>query len=196
MKKLFELHQKITLMANEYRVLVDEGNQPKLAAYAKQKRLAVREQFTLFSDDSQKTVLATSKARNIMDISPTFDVFDSNQKLLAVFKKEFSKSLLVSTWSIYSADGQTLLFSASEKSKAVAIARRVWELVPYVSEVVPFPMRFHFSIKADGEIVGEYTKITTIRDNYALYLKENHIQSLDMRAWMVLAVLLDAMQSR
>ncbi len=94
MKKLFEVHQKITFLANEYRILKDTDDGQELAGYAKQKRLALREQFTLFSDQAQTIVLATSKSRSIMDLGPAFDVLDGNQKPLAVLKKNFKKSLL------------------------------------------------------------------------------------------------------
>lgn len=197
MKKLFELHQKITLLVNEYQILKDtpDGKQ-ELAGYARQKRLALREQFTLFANEGLTKVLATSKARSAIDLSPTFDVYDDTGKPLAVLKKEFKKSLLISTWSILDAKEKNLLFNVSEKSTAVAIGRRVWELVPYLSEFIPFPFKFHFLIKSGDQTVGEYTKIALIRDHYALHLDEKQAGKLDEKAWMVLAVLLDAMQSR
>ena len=196
MKKLFEVHQKITFFVNEYRILKDAGGQQELAAYAKQKRMALREQFTLFADSAQQKVIATSKARSIMDFSPVFDIHDDAGKSLAVIKKEFKKSLLISTWSVYDPAMKKLLFGVSEKSRAVAIARRAWEFIPIVSEAVPFPLKFHFSVQSGKQLAGEYIKTTTFRDHYALYLKENKAKTLDERAWMVLAVLLDAMQSR
>lgn len=196
MKKLFEVHQKITLLANEYRILKDADGTQSVSGYAKQKRLALREQFTLYSDESQTKIAATSKARSVMDFGPTFDIFDEAGKPLAVLKKEFKKSLLLSTWSIYDAQMKNRLFSVAEKSVGIAFARRGWEFIPFVSEVMPFPLKFHFSIKAGDKIVGEYTKIATIRDHYALNLEQSQQKRLDERAWMVMAVLLDAMQSR
>lgn len=192
MKKLFEVQQKITLIGNEYRII--KGSE--LAGYLKQKRLALREQLTLYADEQQSTILATSKARNIMDISPVFDVQDGNGKPLAVIRKEFKKSLLSSTWNIYDKDeSQKPLFTVGEKNKTIAIARRVWELIP-VETFIPFPFKFHFSIFSDNKIIGEYTKLTLFRDHYALNIEEKEISKLDEQAWMVLAVLLDAMQSR
>jgi len=197
MKKIFELHQKITFLVNEYVVLKDaDGDKQLVVGYARQKRLALREQFTLFANQNQDKVLATSKARSVIDLGPTFDVYDENGQTLGVLKKEFKKSLLISSWSIYDPAMKNLLFSVSEKSAAIAIFRRAWEFVPFVSEVLPFPLKFHFSVKSGNEVVGEYIKITTIRDHYALYLKEDKSVALDERAWMVMAVLLDAMQSR
>jgi uncharacterized protein YxjI len=191
MKKLFELHQKITLVGNEYRVLKDS----QLVGYARQKRLAIREQFMIYADTSQSNVLATSKARSVLDLGATFDVHDDKGKLLAVLKKEFAKSLISSTWSVADAGGNRL-YAISEKSLRVAIVRRLWDFIPFIGGLLPFPMRFHFIISSDGKVVGEYEKIAIIRDHYALHLDDKEIPKLDERVWMIIVVLLDAMQSR
>lgn len=166
-----------------------------IAGYAKQKRLALREQFNLFKDESQAEILASSKARSIIDLSPIFDVFDAENKILGVLKKEFKKSLVSSSWSIYDPGEKKLLFTVSEKDRFIAVLRRLWNFIPIVGEV-PFPLKFHFLIMSDGKIAGEYLKLTYVRDHYALYLKEGQSKKLDERVWMVMAVLLDAMQSR
>jgi len=115
---------------------------------------------------------------------------------LAAVKKEFGKSILNSTWSIYSDDSLSqLVFTLREKSQAVAIWRRIWGLLPYLSDV-PFPVKYHFVILDSQTVVGEYIKITRFRDRYAFYLDERYVDKLDERAWMIMAVLLDAMQSR
>lgn len=192
MKKLFEVHQKLTVLANEYRIFKDD----QLAAYVKQKRFALREQFTLYGDEQQSTILATSKARQVMDLSPAFDVLDSNGKHLGVIKKEFKKSLFSSTWTIYYDEQlEKPAFKVTEKNTTIAVLRRLWELLPFV-DMVPFPMRFHFSILDGDKTAGEYQKLTWVRDHYALHLDETYQTELDERVWMILAVLLDAMQSR
>ena len=178
-------------MVNEYRVIKDA----QTIGYAKQKRLALREQFTIFKDESQKEVLATSKARTIIDLGPTFDVLDANSKTLGVIKKDFKKSLLSSSWSIYDPKNEKLLFHITEKNQAIAIIRRLWNLIPFANEI-PFFIKFHFSILSGNKIVGEYTKLTSIKDHYALFLEESYEDKVELRVWMIAAVLLDAMQSR
>lgn len=198
MKKIFEVHQKITLMVNEYRVLKDSDlSVQQTEGYVKQKRFALREQFSLFKDETQKEVVASSKARTIMDVSAVNDIFDAKSQHIAAIKKDFRKSLLRSTWQIYDPEIKNVLFTLSEKSKPIALFRRIWELAPYASDF-PFPIKYHFVIK-EGEtenIVGEYIKITRYRDHYALYLEESAEKSLPVQAWMIMAVLLDALQSR
>lgn len=196
MKKLFELHQKITFLVNEYRILEDSpGGEQTLIGYAKQKRLTLREKFTIFKDESQTEVVATSTARSVIDLGAIYDIADGSEKPLAAVKKEFGKSLLNSTWTVYDASVTNALFSLREKSQAMAIFRRLWELLPYVSDV-PFPIKYHFVILSGDQLAGEYIKITRFRDHYAFYIDEQFEDAIDNRVWMIVAVLLDAMQSR
>ncbi|MBX4197003.1 hypothetical protein KW801_00395 [Candidatus Saccharibacteria bacterium] len=196
MKKLFELHQKITLLVNEYHVLVDgPDGQQQTAGFVKQKRFALREQFSLYKDESQQEVVASSKARSVLDFGAIYDVFDSKNQPIAALKKDFKRSLLISTWQVYDAQMKTPLFTLHEKSQFMAIFRRLWELLPYLNDF-PFPIKYHFVIKSDDTVVGEYIKITRFRDHYALYMNDEAAPKLDIHAWMILAVLLDAMQSR
>lgn len=192
MQKLFEVHQKITLLVNEYRVLKDG----RPVAFVKQKRFALREHFSLFKDESQTEVLVSSQARQVIDLGSAFDVTDSRGTHLATLKKDFRKSLLRSSWSIYKDKDLTeLAFRLQEKNKAVALIRRLWGFIPYLSDI-PFPIKFHFSILNGERVVGEYTKLTLFRDHYALFLEGSEFPKLDERTWMIMAVLLDAMQHR
>jgi hypothetical protein len=196
MKKLFEVHQRLTAFGNEYRILGGDSENLQLEAYAKQKRLAMREKFTLFTGEDQKQVLATSQARKVFDPSTAHIIRDDKDKILAVVKKEFKSSLLRSTWTIYADEELTKpLFKVQESNSAVAILRRVWHLLP-VTDFVPFLIKFHFDILVDNEVVGKHSKITLLRDHYAFYLDEEHAKVLDEKAWMIFAILLDAMQAR
>ena len=178
-------------MVNEYSILRDD----KVIAFARQKRLAFREKFTLYKDETQAEVLATSTARSIIDLGAVYDIADGKGNLLAAVKKDFAKSLLRSTWLIYDADMKNKLFTLSEKNMNLAIFRRLWEILPFVGDI-PFFVKYHFVIKSGEKEVGEYRKITQFRDHYVLSLDKDHARKLDERAWMVIAVLLDAMQSR
>jgi uncharacterized protein YxjI len=191
MKKLFEMHQKITFMVNEYKILKDD----QVAGYAKQKRLAIRERFTLFSDETQTQIIATSAARSVIDLGAIYDIQDPGGQSLAAVKKEFKKSLLVSTWSVFNPQTNETLFTLSEKSIGIAIFRRIWDFLPYAGDVA-FPIKYHFVIKRGDKVVGEFNKITRFRDRYALYMEEDQLDVVDERVWMITAVLLDAMQSR
>lgn len=194
MEKQFEVQQKITLISNEYRIL--DPNSRNVIAYLKQKRLALKEQFTLYNNEQQSEIIATSQARKVIDLASAYDVFNGNKRLLAVIKKDFASSLLSSTWGVYAdPEMNKLLFRVKESNLAVALLRRLWEFLPAV-DLIPLPLKFHFSIIEEGKEVGVYKKLTLLRDQYELQLNKTAADKLDKKAWMVLAVLLDAMQSR
>ncbi len=60
--------------------------------------------------------------------------------------------------------------SGTERNRTVAIARRLWELVPVVSDL-PSPFLFHFDFTApDGSIVLSSVRRRTLRDRYEVEL--------------------------
>jgi uncharacterized protein YxjI len=195
MRTLLEVHQRITPLVNRYQVFAPGADGLEPVAFVQQKRMALREEFGIFRDEAQSDVLARVKARSVIDVGATFDVRDPAGAPLGAFRKDFGKSLLKSTWHAYAADGDAPVATVFERSTAVALSRRAWNLVPLVGDL-PFPIKFHFFIQAGDEVVGECRKTATVRDRYALSVRESHVDLLDRRAWIALTILLDAMQSR
>src|SRR5690606_4215163 len=107
------------------------------------------------------------------------------------FGQAFGKGLLRSTWHVdgpgYSAKGQ-------ERSKFVAILRRVWTMIPYLGDVwVPFLFHFDFTDNETGQPVMTSQKGIAIRDKYTISVPDPRI---DVRVAASMAVALDAIQSR
>ena len=86
---------------------------------------------------------------------------------------------------------------STERNRTVAIARRLWELVPVVSDL-PSPFLFHFDFTApDGSIVLSSVRRRTLRDRYEVELPAAaNGWRLDWRVGAAMAVALDALQSR
>ena len=64
----FHIHQKITMMVNRYHVYVDNDGDPgELVAFVEQKRMKIKEQVTLYVDESKTAVLGGFKARKALD---------------------------------------------------------------------------------------------------------------------------------
>jgi uncharacterized protein YxjI len=194
MRTLYEVHQKITPVANRYQVYEPDAGGLRPVAFVHQKRFAFREQFRIFRGETEGEVLATVKARSVIDVGATFEVRDPAGVVVGAFRKDFGKSLLKSTWHALAPD-ETPVATVYERSTAVALGRRAWNLVPLVGDL-PFPVKFHFFVEAGGEVVGECRKTASIRDRYTLSVRETHVDLLDPRAWIALTILLDAMQSR
>ncbi len=87
--------------------------------------------------------------------------------------------------------------SQLERNHAVAIARRLWDLVPVIGDL-PSPFLFHFDFTApDGSIVLSSVRRRSLRDRYDVELPASaNGWRLDWRVGAAMAVALDALQSR
>src|SRR4028119_1608108 len=138
----FALTQKITPLVNRYEIyeVDDNGESSGLLGGAQQKRMTFKEQVTFYSDESRKTAVFSFKARQRVDLRASYDVLDAGGNPIGSFRKSFGKSLLRSTWHL---DAPGVQAVGSERSGAVALARRAWEVLPVVDSL-PSPFRFHF----------------------------------------------------
>ncbi|HEY8882933.1 MAG TPA: hypothetical protein VIM47_06000 [Dermatophilaceae bacterium] len=193
----FTVKQKITMMVNRYEIRsVDaDGGEGPVIAMAQQKRMAFKEQVTFYADEARTQPVFGFKARQRMDLAATYDVTDAAGTPIGSFRKEFKKSLLRSTWQLTATDG--LQATGTERNQNVAIARRLWEMVPIVSEL-PSPFLFHFDFTApDGSIVLSSVRRRSLRDRYDVELPTApNGWRLDWRVGAAMAVALDALQSR
>ena len=193
----FTIKQKITLMVNRYEIRSEgaNGSEGPLIAIAQQKRMAFKEQVTFYADEARTQPVFGFKARQRMDLAATYDVTDAAGTPIGSFRKEFAKSLLRSTWQLTATDG--LQATGTERNQNVAIARRLWELVPVVGEL-PSPFLFHFDFTApDGSIVLSSVRRRSVRDRYDVELPTlPNGWRLDWRVGAAMAVALDALQSR
>jgi len=193
----FTVKQKITMMVNRYEIRsVDaSGAEGPVIAMAQQKRMAFKEQVTFYADEARTQPVFGFKARQRMDLGATYDVTDASGMPIGSFRKEFAKSLLRSTWQLTATDG--LQATGTERSQNVAIARRLWELVPVLNNL-PSPFLFHFDFTApDGSIVLSSVRRRSLRDRYDVELPTlPNGWRLDWRVGAAMAVALDALQSR
>jgi uncharacterized protein YxjI len=191
------VRQQITMMVNRYEIRsVDAaGIEGPLIAVAQQKRMALKEQVTFYADEARTQPVFGFKARKRMDLSATYDITDASNTPIGTFRKEFAKSLLRSTWQLSAADG--LQATGTERHHGVAIARRLWDFVPFINDL-PSPFVFHFDFTApDGSVVLSSVRRRSMRDRYDVELPASpNGWQLDWRVGAAMAVALDALQSR
>lgn len=198
--RTFLVRQKIQLIGNEYRVYEATGddNEELMVAYARQKILALKEKFTFFADDNKQSVAFELQARQVMDFGARYDVRDASGELIGTIGKAFKASLFRSTWNIYAPGKEEApIFVARERSKKLAISRRLWGLLPYIGEL-PFFLKYHFDFidPKTEKVYATYNKIATIRDHYKLSAKESILEVADWRVLVATAVMMDALQDR
>ncbi|NHC14294.1 hypothetical protein G9H71_10935 [Motilibacter sp. E257] len=179
-------------MVNRYEVRAagSDGTPGALLALAEQKRLAFKEEVTFFADEARRVPVFSFKARSRMDLGATYDVRDAAGTPIGLFRKDFGKSLLRSTWHLEAAG---VAATGTERSAAVAIGRRAWELLPVV-ESLPSPFRFHFDFRdAAGDVVLSSQRMRSLRDRYEVTVPGARV---DGRVAAAMCVALDALQSR
>ncbi|WP_019631818.1 hypothetical protein [Actinomadura atramentaria] len=186
------IRQRIRLMVNQYEVHTEnaDGSEGELVAFAQQKRMAFKEQVTIYADTEKTRPLLGFKARKRIDLASAYDITDASGQAIGVFRKNFKKSLVKSTWHLEQPGlGET---TGSERSTFVAVLRRVWGFIPYVDSL-PFAWPYHFDFRVGEDIVFSVDKKFGIRDRYVVEINDPR---LDRRLVIAQAVALDALQAR
>ena len=178
-------------MQNTYRVHADAAGGPgPLIAFAKQKRLAFKEQFTLYRDESGREPVLTIVADRRLDVRSTMTVRDPSGAVVGTLRKRGAASLVRSTWELEQPGLPVVV--VEERSVPVAVLRRLWDLVPVAGDL-PVPWVFHFDGRTpSGEVVLTHTRTWGLRDRYVLEVSPPY----DQRLAIALAICLDALQSR
>jgi uncharacterized protein YxjI len=179
------VRQRIRMMVNQYEVhaVGPGGSESGVVAFAQQKRMAFKEQVTLYSDDTKQVPLLGFKARQVMDLGATYDVTDAAGTPIGLFKKNFRESLLRTTWHLEQ-PGYGVM-TGQETNLAVALLRRFVESLSWLP--------YHFEFTVDGRAAFSVVKKWGLRDKYVVTI---HDPQIDRRLVTAMAVALDALQSR
>jgi uncharacterized protein YxjI len=180
------VRQRVRLMVNQYEVhaVEPDGSEGALLAFAQQKRLAFKEQVTLYADDTKQRPVLGFRARQVIDLGATYDVFDAGGAPIGLFRKDFKSSLLRSTWHVEQPGFGVVV--GQERSMPVAILRR------FVDSLSWLPYHFDF-VGTGGQPAFSVVKKWGLRDRYVVDI---HDPRLDRRLVIAMAVGLDALQSR
>jgi uncharacterized protein YxjI len=179
------MRQRVRLMVNQYEVhaVSPDGQEAGLLAFAQQKRLAFKEQVTLYTDDTKQTPVLSFKARQVLDLGATYDIFDAAGTPVGLFRKNFGKSLLRSTWHLEQPGYGEMV--GQERSLPIALLRRFVDWLSWLP--------YHFEFVIGDRPAFSVQKKWGLRDRYVVTI---HDPQLDRRLVVAMAVALDALQSR
>jgi len=132
-------HQQYTVRQNIFNLfgatvkVLDDNEQPIL--YARMKSFKLKEDIRIFHDQQRTHEVFRISARNIIDFSATYDIFDSasNTKIGALRRKGL-KSLFKDEWELFDTDDNQIGL-IKEDSRLMAFLRR------FLSGLIP--QNFH-----------------------------------------------------
>ena len=179
------IRQRVRLMVNQYEIhaVSPDGQEAGLLAFAQQKRMAFKEQVTLYTDDKKQTPVFGFKARQRIDLGATYDVTDAAGAPIGLFRKSFKESLIRSTWRLEQPGFGEMV--GRETNQLVAILRRFVESLSWLP--------YHFDFVLDGQAVFSVVKKWGLRDRYVVTI---HDPRVDRRLVAAMSVALDALQAR
>ncbi|MEY2634706.1 MAG: hypothetical protein RIS75_646 [Actinomycetota bacterium] len=190
--------QKITVLTNKYEIrdASSSGESGQLVAFAEQAKMKIREKISFYTDSSKSSLNFTMRAEKVLDIHGRYLIEDASGVLLGSIKKDFQKSILVSSWLVLDANDR-VIFRFEEDNALIAILRRLSDFIPVVGDLIKF-FPYHFGVldSSTGGVVGRYKKVSVVRDSYVLHMDDQAWASIDSRVLMGMAIALDALQSR
>jgi uncharacterized protein YxjI len=103
----------------------------QLVLYSEMKALKLKEDIRIYADEAKTRELLVIKARQILDISATYDVFDpSSQTKVGALRRKGLKSLVRDEWNVLDATDQPI-GQIQEDSLFLALLRRfLTNLIP------------------------------------------------------------------
>lgn len=179
------VRQRVRPMVNQYevRAALPDGNEGELIAFAQQKRMAFKEQVTLYADEDKQYPILGFKARQAIDLAATYDIVDANGQPLGNFSKNFKQSLLRSTWHLEQPGLGS--FVGQERNQVLGVLRRFIDAAKFIP--------YHFDFTINGHEIFSVDKRWGLRDKYTVEIQDAHI---DRRLVIAMAVALDALQAR
>ena len=180
----FYVRQRFAMMTNRYEIYAanPDGSFGQLMGLAEQKKMALKEQVTFYSDETKARPVFAFKARRVMDLNAGYDITDEHGQQIGFFRKDFGASLLRSTFHL---EGPGFAGTGQERSMLVAIVRRF-------SDIPFLPIHFDF-LSTEGRPLLGVERQGSVRDKYTVHVPDPRV---DFRVAASVAVALDALMQR
>lgn len=165
-------------------------SQEKLVAFSKLKAFKLKEDIRVYTSEEMTTELLQIKARQIIDFSAAYDVFDprAGQKVGAL-KRKGLKSMLKDEWVILDASDREIGIIV-EDSMAKALLRRFIEIASII-----LPQKYHAEM--GGQLVATYQQnFNPFVHKLTIDFSPDSNRRLDRRLGFAAAVLLLAIEGR
>lgn len=185
-KKYYARKKFFKIFGGEMKIY--DENRSNLLFYVKQKAFRIKEDISIYGDESKNTELLRIRTKSIFDIAGTYDVSDSvkNEQVGALRRKAWA-SFARDTWLILDKSGKEIA-TLKEDSMLKALLRRflLGSLFPQT-----------FSITMDGKEVGELRQtFNPFVPQYTVDFSMDTENKLDRRLGIAAVVILQVVEGK
>jgi hypothetical protein len=176
--------QFFKMFGNVFRIYGADGG---LLIYSKQKAFKLKEDIRLYTEEGMANEILTIQARQVMDFSASYDVYDPVEKVkVGTLRRKGLKSIIKDEWLILDNAEQEIGLIAEDNMALALIRRFLTNLVPQT-----------FLVTVGGQPAG------SIRQAFNPFVLTLHIdfsadanKRLDRRLGLAAAVLLGSIEGR
>jgi len=159
----------------------------KLIAFTQLKAFKLKEDIRVYADEAKTRELLSIQARQVIDISASYDVTDTNAGGVKVgtLQRKGMKSILRDEWVVLDATGREFAL-IQEESMVVALLRRLINLIPQ-----------SFHVKVGEQVVGRiHQNFNPFVLKLSVDFGEDRGRKIDPRLGLAAAILLAAIEGR
>ncbi|NCN09402.1 MAG: hypothetical protein GW938_06115 [Leptospira sp.] len=173
------------LFGGEIRIF--DINRSRILFYVKQKAFKLKEDITVYGDESKNVELMKIKARSIIDFSAAYDVTDANTgSKIGALKRKGMKSILKDEWDILDANDQSIGI-VQENSMLLALLRR------FLTNLIPQK----FTLSVGGQEVGYFRQtFNPFVPQFEIDFSMDSSNLLDRRLGIATVILLQTIEGR
>jgi len=175
--------QFFKLFGGSFRIYDPFGS---LAFFASMKAFKLREDISIYPDESMTRELIRIKARNIIDFSAAYDVLDAEGQKIGGFKRKGLKSMLKDEWIIMDPMDNEIGCIREDKWLLALIRRFATNLVPQT---------FHGELAA-SQVFKFHQHFNPFVQKMTLDFTPDVTNRLDRRMGVAAAVIMSAIEGR
>ncbi|MCW7469251.1 hypothetical protein [Leptospira kanakyensis] len=183
--KYFAKKSFLKIFGGEIRIFDESKN--KLLFFVKQKAFKLKEDISVYADETKTKELLKIKARSVIDFSAIYDVVDvtSNEAIGSLRRKGF-KSILKDSWEILDTKDQ-VIGSIDEDSMFKAILRR------FLTNLIP--QSFFITLNKNQVGVLKQT-FNPFVPQFNIDFSSDNANALDRRMGIAIVILLQIIEGR
>lgn len=180
------LKRQVFSFTGTFRVYDKTNDQ--LVLFSQQKMFKLKEDIRIFSDETRSQEILRINARNIIDFSAAYDVFDSStQTLVGTLRRKGMRSIIRDMWEVLNPEGQ-IIGILQEDDQTLALVRRL-----IAGSLIPQ----NYDLVSDGyRLVDLKQRFNPFRYDLDIDFTDTSTLIFDRRLGIAAGILLAAIEGR